>query len=599
MSSGGRDYRGRHEAGSSSRNSSRSSSHNQRHRSGPYDSTMTPTAPQEDEVNYRQEFVERRAAPIQRPTMVVDMYHKSMSSHPGASGSLDEDEVLARKLQADINAEFGVLSGDDDLPPPPPPSPPPPRPSSRYDVAPVQNSQLPFAKRPDSYDYNYRNDYNDYNYTPGTSTPNYTHNKFREQDEYSEFHKKASRVGARGQSARVHRSTYPNPHQAQRVDAYHDELLAAAAAEEESRRLARQLQDEEMARQLQAQQQQELLEEKEREERRRRRQRAAREEARRSAAAAAAAAAASPHATAASSSSRQVNSTSNRENRKESRVLTPTSTASFSDSSADMIAARRIAQELEDAEMAHRLAQYEQEVARRNDQAANGPATRKQQLVFYRLLPLFCIAVALVVGLLFVFGVFSPDSVKNGWSGIFDGKENWVDPFAGDVNLDGDGSSPSLGKMAWATDGQGGLQLSILFAMEDSWSSLFQTAVDNWDEGFPIDPLTLTVSRVTYDPECVAQVGYIKVCNGDYGATRWKGLNDIAFNSQTNEIVKSSAKINEYYLNQDSDEQKLYTLCHEIGHGFGLPHWDEDFFNKDMGNCMDYTYVLPPETVSI
>lgn len=27
----------------------------------------------------------------------------------------------------------------------------------------------------------------------------------------------------------------------------------------------------------------------------------------------------------------------------------------------------------------------------------------------------------------------------------------------------------------------------------------------------------------------------------------------------------------------------------QIGHGFGLPHTDENFFNKDLLNCMDYT----------
>lgn len=26
-----------------------------------------------------------------------------------------------------------------------------------------------------------------------------------------------------------------------------------------------------------------------------------------------------------------------------------------------------------------------------------------------------------------------------------------------------------------------------------------------------------------------------------------------------------------------------------MGHGFGLPHTDENFFNKDLNNCMDYT----------
>ena len=54
-------------------------------------------------------------------------------------------------------------------------------------------------------------------------------------------------------------------------------------------------------------------------------------------------------------------------------------------------------------------------------------------------------------------------------------------------------------------------------------------------------------------------------------------------------IFASTAKLNEYYLNFESDAQKLYTCCHELGHGFGLPHWDENFSNKDLGNCMDYT----------
>ena len=27
-----------------------------------------------------------------------------------------------------------------------------------------------------------------------------------------------------------------------------------------------------------------------------------------------------------------------------------------------------------------------------------------------------------------------------------------------------------------------------------------------------------------------------------------------------------------------------------LGHGFGLPHTDENFYNSDMGNCLDYTH---------
>jgi hypothetical protein len=47
--------------------------------------------------------------------------------------------------------------------------------------------------------------------------------------------------------------------------------------------------------------------------------------------------------------------------------------------------------------------------------------------------------------------------------------------------------------------------------------------------------------------------------------------------------------MNEYYSDGNNDSQRQYTMCHEMGHGFGLPHTDENFYNKDLGNCMDYT----------
>ena len=33
----------------------------------------------------------------------------------------------------------------------------------------------------------------------------------------------------------------------------------------------------------------------------------------------------------------------------------------------------------------------------------------------------------------------------------------------------------------------------------------------------------------------------------------------------------------------------FHFVSNRLGHGFGLPHWDEDFYNKNLGNCMDYT----------
>lgn len=65
------------------------------------------------------------------------------------------------------------------------------------------------------------------------------------------------------------------------------------------------------------------------------------------------------------------------------------------------------------------------------------------------------------------------------------------------------------------------------------------------------------------------------------------GVNELAYNGVV--IVSSLVKLNEYYLYNADDTKRQYTMCHELGHGFGLPHTDENPYNKDLGNCLDYT----------
>ena len=101
------------------------------------------------------------------------------------------------------------------------------------------------------------------------------------------------------------------------------------------------------------------------------------------------------------------------------------------------------------------------------------------------------------------------------------------------------------------------------------------------------DALMLTTSSSEYDYNCDPITGKMKVCNGDYGDTGWKGINQVLISNGW--IISSVAKMNEFYLGSASFDQRRYTMCHEIGHGFGLPHTDENFFNKDLGNCLDYT----------
>eukprot|EP00934_Nitzschia_sp_Nitz4_P004064 Nitzschia sp. Nitz4//scaffold177_size45885//37495//38545//NITZ4_007212-RA/size45885-processed-gene-0.51-mRNA-1//-1//CDS//3329539076//4054//frame0 len=141
---------------------------------------------------------------------------------------------------------------------------------------------------------------------------------------------------------------------------------------------------------------------------------------------------------------------------------------------------------------------------------------------------------------------------------------------------------------SWPTSGSGGLELVLLNALDDTWQTEFVNAVDDWENGDP-DALTLTIQQGEVDYSCTQVDGLQKVCNANFGETGWLGINELITATLTGEIQSSVAKMNEYYLLNADDDERQYTMCHEIGHGFGLPHTDESFTNPSLGNCMDYT----------
>lgn len=141
---------------------------------------------------------------------------------------------------------------------------------------------------------------------------------------------------------------------------------------------------------------------------------------------------------------------------------------------------------------------------------------------------------------------------------------------------------------SWPTTGEGGLQLEIVNALDDTWQTEFSTAISDWDNGNP-DALTLKVTRADVDYNCNVIDGLQKVCSANFGETGWLGINVLQTIVASGEIVSSIAKMNEYYLRNAEYDERQYTMCHEIGHGFGLPHTDESFTNPSLGNCMDYT----------
>lgn len=141
----------------------------------------------------------------------------------------------------------------------------------------------------------------------------------------------------------------------------------------------------------------------------------------------------------------------------------------------------------------------------------------------------------------------------------------------------------------------GGLHLTLQNALDDTWQQEFDDAVADWQES---DALELSTERVAVDHECNRVDGVMVVCNGNFGATGWVGINE---NSILGGTIRSSvAKMNEYYLRNANYDHRRFTMCHELGHGFGLPHTDENPYNANLGNCLDYTddpedNVLPGE----
>jgi hypothetical protein len=161
------------------------------------------------------------------------------------------------------------------------------------------------------------------------------------------------------------------------------------------------------------------------------------------------------------------------------------------------------------------------------------------------------LTVAGVATLLLLFFVFNPDDVGNFIPNPDEFREE--DPFNSankdDANL-------------WRTKGGTGLNLVVVNALDDIWHPYFFTAVDQWDEGVP-DALSLTIEDASPDSTCNALDGKLKVCNGNYGATNWRGINKILL--ENGWIYSSAARMNEYYVTANDGDQRQYTMCHEVG----------------------------------
>jgi hypothetical protein len=91
---------------------------------------------------------------------------------------------------------------------------------------------------------------------------------------------------------------------------------------------------------------------------------------------------------------------------------------------------------------------------------------------------------------------------------------------------------------------------------------------------------------------CKPVAGRIEVCNYAYGKKNWLGITYIW--TSGDHITQATSKLNDsYYADPTSGyntpAERLSVICHELAHGFGLDHWDEDTENVNTGSCMDYS----------
>lgn len=173
---------------------------------------------------------------------------------------------------------------------------------------------------------------------------------------------------------------------------------------------------------------------------------------------------------------------------------------------------------------------------------------------------------------------------RNDLSGVF--SDNWGSDVEEDDDIGGQTNYDEGDYAKWRRKDGYGLDLTIVNGLNENWNKYFNQAIADWNK---TDALFLTAKTDPNGPNCDEERGVMKVCNDFFGRTGWTGLNEVYF--ENGRIVQSIAKMNENYLSNAQEGERQYVMCHEIGHGFGLPHRDESVLNADLGTCMDYVRI--------
>jgi hypothetical protein len=126
--------------------------------------------------------------------------------------------------------------------------------------------------------------------------------------------------------------------------------------------------------------------------------------------------------------------------------------------------------------------------------------------------------------------------------------------------------------------------------VDASWDAYLDEAIADWSDSGVLDLLKVAGGNRTAK-NCRPTAGRLEVCNARYGNTGWLGIAQIWITGGTH-ITQGVTKLNDTYFSTatyDTPAWRRLVTCQEIAHDFGLDHQDENFDNKNLGSCMDYT----------
>lgn len=119
------------------------------------------------------------------------------------------------------------------------------------------------------------------------------------------------------------------------------------------------------------------------------------------------------------------------------------------------------------------------------------------------------------------------------------------------------------------------------------WDTHLSTASTDWSISSVLDTLVVAGGSKR---NCGPVKGRVEICNKTYGNNGWLGVASIWINGS--HITQGTVKLNDTYFNTASYNTpawRQFVMCQEIGHTFGLDHQDVNFYNTNLGTCMDYT----------